>query len=152
MILYHFTNLAKMEAILTEGLRNDLGANAAPPIGVVWLTRSEIPNWLTDPRHLDCGLKLSVPNGDKRLVKWGPWLRKHLPGSYEAVMNYGPCKRYGSLDTTWIYFGTIEPSAIRHIVKNITYDMRVVDDDGVETGETYDEAVARHETQAALAS
>jgi hypothetical protein len=138
-----------MEVILTEGLRKDLGANAAPPIGVVWLTRSEIPNWLTDPRHLDCRLKLFIPNGDKRLVKWGPWLRKHDPVSYEAVLNFGPCKRYRSLDTTWVFFGVIEPSAVRRIV-NIQYDMRVVDDDGVETGETYDEAVSRPETQAAL--
>jgi hypothetical protein len=50
MILYHFTDFAKIEGIAAEGLRHDLCVDTAPPYGVVWLTRSEIPNWVTDPR------------------------------------------------------------------------------------------------------
>src|SRR6478672_471644 len=63
MIVYHFTDFAKIEAIVADGLRHDLGTSCAPPCGVVWLTRSEVPNWLLDPRQLNCRLKLFIPYG-----------------------------------------------------------------------------------------
>jgi hypothetical protein len=130
MKLYHFTSDELVDQIMAEGLKPSSHPDAGPPDGVVWLTTSEVGNWLIDPRQKTCRLWLSIPNGALQLVKFEPYIKKTYPYAYEKLLADGFIASQDALDTTWIYRGTIPPSAVREILKGLTYDITVVNDAG----------------------
>jgi hypothetical protein len=149
MKLYHFTNSKNLDSIMAEGLKpSKEGVNCAPDL-VLWLTRATTPDWIIlDPRHLDCRLKLFIPSGDPKLQKWEHYLCKYEPRLYGALLNDPKFQKH-TFDTTWIYFGTLPPMSVREILTGITYNLRVVDDDGRDVGD-YDEYVEESKKENAL--
>jgi hypothetical protein len=114
MRLYHFTSFEHLDQITTEGIKpSSFDLRNAEPDGVVWLTTSERPEWVDDPRKLTCRLKLFIPNGDPKLVRYEHWLKKN---DFSVIEDSVAAQR-GIVQTAWIYFGTIPPSCIRDILK-----------------------------------
>jgi hypothetical protein len=145
MKLFHYTSSKNLESILAEGLKPSEGVNPSPD-HVLWLTKATTPDWIVaDPRRLDTRLQLFIPNNDHKLMKWEHYLRKYEPRMYAALMN-DPEFRQHTLGTTWIYFGTLPPTNIREMLEGITYDIRVIDENGRDVG-NYDEVRERQDLQ-----
>jgi len=125
VILYHFTNEKNLDSIMAEGIKPS-GYDTTPPYRVVWLTRSETPTWTLDPRkRWACRLRIVVRHGDRKLVKWESWMRKHYRDVYDELMQTDRIFRK-ACPTTWCYFDTIPPTAVREIT-HCNYDMVIVD-------------------------
>jgi len=122
VILYHFTDLARLEqsgTILAEGLKpntilNSGGKSAPlPPFGVVWLT--ELPDasdW--DLGGRTCRIALKIKSSDPKLVKWERWAREHRPEFLDALAGCS-CGIKHRPEKHWVYFGTVPLKCFREI-------------------------------------
>jgi hypothetical protein len=128
MILYHYTALEYLDAIMEEGLsKGDVPTSAEGGKTGVWLTtnRDSGGHGLSDGEQLASGhrvankrairIAVTVPSSDRRLVSWMKWGRKHCEANFFDCLNRGG----GGKHRTWyIYFGVIEPSRFS---KNIEF-------------------------------
>jgi hypothetical protein len=99
--------------IMKDGLVPGLKYGELPPHGVVWLTKSPVPDWSVGT--LDCRIKLSIPSHDPKLVRWEPWCNKHAPHIIDILINKCTCgvDHTPSIRNTWVYFGIVPVSAFR---------------------------------------
>jgi hypothetical protein len=93
MVLHHFTSFYCLEnggTILKEGLKpafpNDF--DLPPFSSIIWFTTKSDPTamWKSG-RRSDCRITVELPSTDRRLIKWGKWLHKHLPGEAGRYIN-----------------------------------------------------------------
>jgi hypothetical protein len=141
MILYHFTAVERIDAIMKEGLtRGDVPTSTRGGRNGVWLTSDPEPvghgvdeaaemteedrNFVLEWRGIlppkgtkwqnkrAVRITVVVPTTDRKLVKWTTWGRRHCEqGMYECLLKAGGSK----YDTWYVYFGIVEPSKFRAV-------------------------------------
>jgi hypothetical protein len=123
MQFYHFTHRRYLDAIEKEGLRP--GQSTFDPRDVVWLTTNPETIFAADQygnlleNAHDCRISLIIPLYDPRLINWGRWLRKHMPGDVEHYSQNPYLGRERScltLQQWFCYFGTVPTSCFREIM------------------------------------
>jgi hypothetical protein len=120
MILYHFTGLEYLDAIMNEGLsKGDVPTAERAGREGVWLTTDHDPfgHGLSDGEPLRTGLRVAnkravrisvkIPSHDRQLVSWMKWGHKHCdPALFERLNKSGG----GKCKTWFVYFGVIAPA------------------------------------------
>ena len=140
MILYHFTAIKNLEAIKRDGLQAWCSDDTAYMVGllrpVVFLCdtpTAEATDWELAIFRERCPEKpvrskrwlgtydseplarftVRLSSDDRRLKKYGPWLRKHQfvnhPDTDDILLRH-------PVETWWIYFGNIAPSRITECI------------------------------------
>ena len=130
MILYHFTDFCYLQnhgTILREGLKagdrkDGVHWLMAPP-NAVWLTTDTEDLWRECAN--ECRITVAIPSSNRRLVRWGTWLRKQYPPVIADVMIAGAAKmgsnshaRNGTADAWrrfWLYLDPVPLNMIRAI-------------------------------------
>jgi hypothetical protein len=134
MLLYHFTPIKNLEAIRRDGLQAWCSSDHMAGLlrRVVWLCDTptvEFADWelaifkercpektVRSKRWLGtydsdplARLTVRLSSDDRKLKKYGPWLRKHQFVNHpdpDDILARRP------VETWWIYFGDIAPSKI----------------------------------------
>ncbi|TXN64892.1 hypothetical protein [Methylobacterium sp. WL6] len=144
MILYHFTALEYLDAILAEGLtKGDVPLTQTQGDNAVWFTSDTAPegHGLTDghvltveereayrrsfgealsegarfPDKRRVRIEVAIPSSDRRLKSWLPWARKRLsPDWLTALSAAGGGK--AKARTWFIYQGAVPPTLFRTVM------------------------------------
>ena len=125
MILYHFTGLEFLDAIMEDGLsKGDVPTSATEGKTGVWFTTDQdsaghglgvemdLPNGLRVANKRAVRITVSIPSSDRKLVPWMKWGRKHCNPDMFAGLNRsggGKCKSW------YIYFGAVKPDQFSNI-------------------------------------
>lgn len=143
MILYHFTALEYLDAILTEGLtKGDVPLSQTQGENAVWFTSDMAPegHGLTDghvltieereayrrsfgkvlsegarfPDKRRVRIEVVIPSSDRALKPWLPWARKRLSQDWLTALS---ATGGGKVKTrTWfIYRGSVPPTSFRTV-------------------------------------
>jgi hypothetical protein len=141
MLLYHFTSHQNLPSILAHGLgRGIVHTGPASRINGVWLTadcgpdghglesggrfmseaeRQEAYEWsgVRPPpgarfaKKAEVRICVEVYGGDRNLVDWLPWARRHLPAEWLAQLHPIASQSLRRAKSWRLYFGTIPPEA-----------------------------------------
>jgi hypothetical protein len=124
MILYHYTGVEYLDAIMDTGLSlGDVPTSEHGGKNGVWLTtdRDSAGHGLSDGERWNgyyfadkraVRITVKIKSSDRRLVEWLKWGRKHCERSlFDALNEAG-----GGKHATWfVYFGVIEPDRFSNI-------------------------------------
>jgi hypothetical protein len=124
MILYHYTGVEYLDAIMDTGLSvGDVPTSKYGGKNGVWLTTDHDPagHGLSDAERSNnyrfankraVRITVKINSSDRRLVEWLKWGRKHCEEwLFDALNETG-----GGKHATWfVYFGVIEPDRFSNI-------------------------------------
>ena len=125
MILYHFTGLEHLDAIMKDGLSiGDVPTSSTEGKTGVWFTTDQdpaghglgvemdLPNGGRIPNKRAVRITVSIPSSDRKLVSWMKWGRKHCnPDMFDRLNRSGG----GKCKSWYIYFSTVKPDQFSNI-------------------------------------
>jgi hypothetical protein len=125
MILYHFTGLEHLDAIMEDCLSiGDVPTSSTEGKTGVWFTTDQdpaghglgvemdLPNGGRIPNKRAVRITVSIPSSDRKLVSWMKWGRKHCnPDMFDRLNRSGG----GKCKSWYIYFSTVKPDQFSNI-------------------------------------
>ena len=125
MILYHFTGLEYLDAIMEDGLsKGDLPTSATEGKTGVWFTTDQdsaghglgvemdLPNGCRVANKRAVRITVSIPSSDRKLVPWMKWGRKNCnPDMFDRLNRSGG----GKCKSWYIYFSAVKPDQFSNI-------------------------------------